>query len=115
MPMSIFPNFEHEAESRRSRINQGAGVSAWSQYPIAADRSRGHKADMARRIVLVAAIALCGCDPSGKAMTASRSDAEVPVASLPFDSSTGFLSGYLLKVLVKAASCGMASLSVKPF
>jgi hypothetical protein len=98
MAMSIFPNFEREAEKPPFPDQPGCGRSTRSQYPIAAGRSRGHKADMARRIVLVAAVALCGCGPSGNAITASRSDAEGPVASLPFDSSSGFLRGYLLKV-----------------
>jgi len=53
---------------------------------------------MPGRIVLLAAIALCGCDQPQTASTANHVEADVESGSLPFENSTGFLDGLRVEV-----------------
>lgn len=48
---------------------------------------------MLRRVVLLVAIALCGCGQPKSQSTVARSNADDLAPRLPFDNSTGFLDG----------------------
>nr|WP_299855488.1 hypothetical protein [Sphingomonas bacterium] len=56
---------------------------------------------MAKLILWITAIALCGCSPSNDATRSPLSTAEVGIAPLPADNATGFLDGNLLQVPVR--------------
>lgn len=66
--------------------------------PIADGILFAYRADMARFLVLVAALALCACDQTPSVKPAKRVELESGHLRLPFDSSSGFLDGYSLRV-----------------